>query len=258
MTTSPPPLTVIVGVGPGLGTALAARFAASGYALALLSRSEHSRQAALAQLAAPAQSAPGHNEGSNASRTGYARTVCGYDCDAGNAASVAAAFTRVRSAQGQPSVLVYNAGVFPQGGILELDPVRFEAAWRVNCFGGYLAAREVLPAMLDAGGGTILFTGATAALRGGARFSGLAVGKFGLRALAQSAAREFGPHGIHVAHVVIDGRIGTPAAREREPEAAAENFLDPAAIAETYWQLCQQPRSAWTLEMDLRPSVERF
>ena len=240
MTSSTPPLAVIVGVGPGLGSALAARFAAGGYALALLSRSEHARQAALAQLAAHGHAGTGH------------------DCDAGDPASVAAAFARVRKAQGQPAVLIYNAGMFLQGGILELDPARFETAWRANCFGGFLAAREVLPAMLDAGDGTILFTGATAALRGGARFAGLAVGKFGLRALAQSTAREFGPRGIHVAHVVIDGRIDAPAARDRQPEAGAENFLDPAAIAESYWQLCQQPRSAWTLELDLRPAVEKF
>lgn len=250
MTSSTPPLAVIVGVGPGLGTALAARFAAGGYALALLSRSGRSREDVLAQLAAAA-----HDDS-----TGRAprQPACGYDCDAGDAASVAAAFARIRDAQGQSSVLVYNAGIFLQGGILELDPARFEAAWRVNCLGGYLTAREVLPAMLDAGSGTILFTGATAALRGGAGFAGLAVGKFGLRALAQSAAREFGPRGIHVAHVAIDGRIGTPAAHERDPDAAPGSFLDPAAIAESYWQLCQQPRSAWTLEMDLRPAVEKF
>ena len=240
MTSSTPPLAVIVGVGPGLGAALAARFAAGGYALALLSRGESSRKPALTEIAA------------------HGNAAHGYDCDAGDPTSVAAAFAHVRDAQGQPSVLVYNAGVFLQGGILELDPARFEAAWRVNCLGGYLAAREVLPAMRDAGSGSILFTGATAALRGGARFAGLAVGKFGLRALAQSTAREFGPLGIHVAHVVIDGRIGTPAAHERDPDGAAESFLDPAAIAESYWQLCQQPRSAWTLEIDLRPAAEKF
>lgn len=260
MTTSTPPLAVIVGVGPGLGTALATRFAAGGYALALLSRSEPSRQAVLAQLTARGSSKSGDDRDEKVSSTGGvpANPVAGYDCDAGDPTSVATAFARIRDTQGQPSVLVYNAGIFLQGGILELDPAHFQAAWRVNCFGGYLAAREVLPAMLDAGAGTILFTGATAALRGGARFSGLAVGKFGLRALAQSTAREFGPRGIHVAHVVIDGRIGTPTARERDPTTPADNFLDPAAIAESYWQLCQQPRSAWTLEMDLRPAVEKF
>ncbi|MEO8777651.1 MAG: SDR family oxidoreductase [Rhodanobacter sp.] len=121
--------------------------------------------------------------------------------------------------------------------MLELDPAHFESAWRVNCHGAFLAAREVLPAMLAAGAGTILCTGATAALREGARFAGLAVGKFGLRALAQSMARELGPRGSHVAHVVIDGQIGTPAARESERARAADTLRDPATIAESYWQL---------------------
>lgn len=142
--------------------------------------------------------------------------------------------------------------------MLELDPERFESAWRVNCFGGFLCAREVAAAMQKRGRGTLLFTGATASLRGGARFAGLAVGKFGLRALAQSLARELGPQGIHVGHVVIDGQIGSDAAHARAPARGAETFLDPAAIAETYWQLYAQPRSAWTLELDLRPHVEPF
>lgn len=240
MTPSTSPLVAIVGAGLGLGAALAARFAAGGCTLALLSRHPASRASALTQPA-----------------TGQPQAV-GYDCDAGDPASISAAFAQVRANQGDPAVLIYNAGVFLQGGILELDPARFESAWRVNCHGAFLAAREVLPAMLAAGAGTILCTGATAALRGGAHFAGLAVGKFGLRALAQSMAREFGPRGIHVAHIVIDGQIGTPAAREREPQRAADTLLEPAAIAESYWQLCQQPRSAWTLEQDLRPYAEKF
>jgi len=139
-----------------------------------------------------------------------------------------------------------------------MDPERFESAWRANCLGGFLAAREVLPAMLERGSGTILMTGATAALRGGARFAGLAVGKFGLRALAQSMAREFGPRGIHVAHFVIDGQIATPGALEGQPGRGEETFLAPAAIAETYWQVHRQDPSAWSLEVDLRPHVEKF
>lgn len=240
MTHSTSPLVVLVGAGPGLGAALAARFAEGGCSLALLSRSAESRAPAMARL----------------KKNGHA--ACGYDCDAGDPASVAATFKQVRDAQGKPSVLIYNAGIFAQGGILELEPTRFESAWRVNCYGAFLTIREVLSAMCDAGSGTILFTGATAALRGGARFAGLAVGKFGLRALAQSVAREFGPRGIHVAHIVIDGKIGTPATHEREPERAEETFVDPDAIAESYWQLYQQPRSAWTLELDLRPHLEKF
>ena len=240
MTPSTSPLVAIIGAGPGLGAALAARFAAGGCALALLSRHATSRASALMKAA-----------------TGKHPPV-GYDCDVGDPVSIAAAFTQMRATQGDPTVLIYNAGVFLQGGILELDPALFESAWRVNCHGAFLTAREVLPAMLAAGTGTILCTGATAALRGGSRFAGLAVGKFGLRALTQSMAREFGPRGIHVAHVVIDGQIGTPAAREREPERAADTLLEPAAIAESYWQLYRQPRSAWTLEQDLRPYAEKF
>ncbi len=240
MTQSTSPLVVIVGAGPGLGAALAARFAEGGCSLALLSRSAESRAPAMERL----------------KRHGY--TAQGYNCDAGDPESVAATFKKIRDAQGDPSVLIYNAGVFVQSGILELEPTRFESAWRINCHGAFLAIREVLSAMRDSGSGTILFTGATAALRGGARFAGLAVGKFGLRALAQSVAREFGPQGIHVAHVVIDGQIGTPAAHEREPARAEGTLVEPDAIADTYWNLYQQPRSAWTLETDLRPYLEKF
>jgi NAD(P)-dependent dehydrogenase (short-subunit alcohol dehydrogenase family) len=233
-------VTAIVGVGPGLGAALARRFAAEGHALALLSRSAQSRAPALKDIE---------------SGGGIAR---GFDCDAGDPISVHAAFDEARSALGDPQVLIYNAGSYAPGGVLEMEPDRFEAAWRANCYGGFLTAREVLPAMDEAGAGTILYTGATAALRGGKGFAGLAVGKFGLRALAQSMAREFGPRGIHVVHVVIDGQIGTPAAHERQPERAEETFLAPADIAETYWQIYKQPRTAWTQELDLRPHLEKF
>jgi NAD(P)-dependent dehydrogenase (short-subunit alcohol dehydrogenase family) len=124
--------------------------------------------------------------------------------------------------------------------------------------GAFYAAQQVLPPMLEAGRGTILLTGATASLRGSACFSALAVGKFGLRALAQSMAREFGPQGIHVAHVVIDGQINTPRMREMSPDREEHTMLSPDTIAETYWQLHAQDHTAWTLELDLRPSVESF
>lgn len=234
------PCTAIVGAGPGLGAALAARFAREGHVIALLARSAANRDAVVAHIRAQGGSAQG------------------YACDAGNADSIATAFKAVRATQGDPDVLIYNAGVFAVGGLLELAVADFEAAWRVNCLGGFLSARAVVPAMLQRGRGTLLFTGATAALRGGARFAGLAVGKFGLRALAQSLARELGPKGIHVAHVVIDGQIDSARARQRDPGRAADTFLDPAAIAETYWQLNAQPPTAWTLEQDLRPAVEHF
>jgi NAD(P)-dependent dehydrogenase (short-subunit alcohol dehydrogenase family) len=124
--------------------------------------------------------------------------------------------------------------------------------------GAFYASQQVLPAMVERGSGTILLTGATAALRGSARFSALAVGKFGLRALAQSMAREFGPQGVHVAHVIIDGQIDTARVREMVGEREAHTMLHPDAIAETYWNLHAQDPTAWTLELDLRPSVESF
>ncbi len=233
-------VTVVVGVGPGLGGAIAERFAVGGHTVALLSRSEGSRQPVAERIAQAGGSAHG------------------FDCDVADAASVAEAFARIREQLGDPQVLVYNAGAFATGGILELTPERFESAWRANCQGGYLAAREVLPAMVDNGSGTILFTGATAALRGGAGFAGIAVGKSGQRALAQSMAREFGPQGVHVAHIVIDGMINTPTVRQNFPDRADDKFLAPADIAEQYWQLHQQPKTTWTHELDLRPWGETF
>lgn len=128
----------------------------------------------------------------------------------------------------------------------------------MNCLGGFLAAREVLPAMVERGRGTVIFTGATASMRGGARFAGLAVGKFGLRALAQSMAREMGPRGIHVAHVIIDGQIDTPQNLERWSDRSRETFLSADGIADAYFTLHAQDPSTWTLELDLRPATEKF
>jgi NAD(P)-dependent dehydrogenase (short-subunit alcohol dehydrogenase family) len=144
------------------------------------------------------------------------------------------------------------------GGILELPPEDFDRCWKANCAGAFYGAQSVLPAMLQRGRGTIILTGATASLRGSARFSALAVGKFGLRALAQSMAREFGPQGVHVAHAIIDGQINTPRVREMSADREEHTMLSPNAIAEAYWQLHVQDSTAWTLELDLRPAVERF
>jgi NAD(P)-dependent dehydrogenase (short-subunit alcohol dehydrogenase family) len=189
---------------------------------------------------------------------GAGGTALPVSTDATDPASVAAAFDEVRSNLGDPEVFVYNAGAFQMGGILDLSPEKFDECFKANCAGAFYAAQQVLPAMVEAGRGTVLLTGATAALRGGARFSALAVGKFGLRALAQSMAREFGPQGVHVAHVVVDGQIDTPRVREMSPGREDHTMLSPDAIAETYWQLHLQDRTAWTLELDLRPAVESF
>lgn len=233
-------VAAIVGVGPGLGAAVARRFAREGYAVALIARREESLSGVREEI---------ESEGG---------TALAVTADATDAGSVSAAFERVRSELGDPEVLVYNAGAFQMGGILEITPEQFDDCLRANCSGALYAAQQVLPAMAEAGHGTAILTGATAALRGSARFSALATGKFALRALAQSMAREFGPQGIHVAHTIIDGQIETPQLRQSTPERDEATTLSPDAIAETYWQLHVQDPRTWTLELDLRPSGESF
>jgi NAD(P)-dependent dehydrogenase (short-subunit alcohol dehydrogenase family) len=233
-------VAVVLGVGPGLGVAVARRFAREGFAVGLMARREESLSAAREEVEEVG---------------GEAFAI---SAEARDAASVASAFKEVREALGDPEVFVYNAGAFQMGSILELSPEQFDDCFRANCSGAFYGAREVLPAMVERGRGTIIFTGATAALRGSARFAALATGKFGLRALAQSTAREFGPQGVHVAHVIIDGQIKTPILRETQPDREEHTTLSPDAIAETYWQLHSQDPTAWTLELDLRPAVESF
>ena len=233
-------VAAVLGVGPGLGASVAHRFAREGFAVALMARSEESVAGAREEI---------ESDGG---------TALPVPTDAQDPASIASAFETIRADLDDPEVFVYNAGAFEMGGILEIEPERFDECFRANCAGAFYAAREVLPAMVERGRGTILLTGATAALRGSARFSALAVGKFGLRALAQSMAREFGPQGVHVAHVIIDGQINTPRVRGMYPDREEHTMLSSDAIAETYWQLHSQDPTAWTLELDLRPSVERF
>jgi NAD(P)-dependent dehydrogenase (short-subunit alcohol dehydrogenase family) len=228
-------VALIVGVGPGLGAALARRFAQGGLAVAVAAR----RVDALNELA---------------------REIGGraYACDATEEDSVGQLFTAVERDLGRPTVVVYNAGAFSPGSVLEINAAEFERCWRALCLGGFLVGQRAARGMVEAGRGTILLTGATASLRGGARFANLAVGKFGLRALAQSMARELGPKGVHVAHIVIDGQIRSERYAELEKQRPADGLLDPDAIAEAYWHLHMQTRSAWTLEIDLRPWVEKF
>jgi NAD(P)-dependent dehydrogenase (short-subunit alcohol dehydrogenase family) len=232
-------VAAVLGVGPGLGAAVARRFAGEGFGVALMARKE-----SVADVREEIEGGRG--------------TALSVSADATDPDSVARAFERVRGELGDPEVFVYNAGAFQMGGILDLSPEQFDECFRANCAGAFYAAQQVLPAMVEAGGGTVLLTGASAALRGKANFSALAVGKFGLRALAQSMAREFGPQGVHVSHVIVDGQINTPRMREMSPDREDHTLLSPAAIAETYWQLHSQDRTAWTLELDLRPAVESF
>jgi NAD(P)-dependent dehydrogenase (short-subunit alcohol dehydrogenase family) len=180
-------------------------------------------------------------------------------CDATREADVESLFAAVAAEHGAPQLVVYNAGAFLAKSVLDLTARDFEDGWRAGCFGGFLAGRAAARLMAPAGQGTILFTGATASLRGAANFAGFAVGKFGLRALAQSMARELGPKGIHVAHVIVDGMIEAEhRAGRKRGENAPDALLDPNAIADAYWQVHRQPRSAWTHELDLRPWSEKF
>ena len=220
---------IVVGAGPGLGNALVNRFADGGMAVAAVTRTG----------VAPDSQQRG-------------AVVRGYACDATDADQVRSMFARVTAELGAPELVVFNVGTWDRAGILEISDELFVRAWRTGCFGGFVVGRAAAAAMLPRSRGTILFTGATGSLRGGAGFAAFAVPKFGLRALAQSMARELGPKGIHVAHVIVDGMIAPPG------DAAQEGFLNPAEIAEAYYQLHQQKRSAWTHELDVRPSVEKF
>ncbi|MFN4087757.1 MAG: SDR family NAD(P)-dependent oxidoreductase [Alphaproteobacteria bacterium] len=224
---------IVVGVGPGLGAALGRRFAAAGMTVALAAR----RRERVEPLAA---------------ETGAAA----YACDATREADVAALFAAVRRDLGEPDLVVFNASGRVRKPLIDIGVAELEAAWRGACLGGFIVGREAARAMLPRGRGTILFTGATASVKGYAGSAGFAIGKFGLRGLAQSMARELGPQGIHVAHVIVDG--GILPHRRAAGEEPDDLRLDPDAIAETYWHLHRQHRSAWAQEIDLRPWAERF
>src|SRR5262249_41723294 len=162
-------------------------------------------------------------------------------------------FDAIGRDHGDPSLVVYNASAMVRGSVLDLDPAAVEQAWRISCLGALIVGQQAARRMVAKGKGTILFTGATAALRGGPNFAGFAIGKFGQRALAQSMARDLGPKGIHVAHVIVDGLIAAERNQAWQAEHGPDSALDPVAIAEAYWQLYVQPKSAWTQELDLRP-----
>ena len=238
-------IAVVVGVGPGLGAALARRFAKAGMAVALAARTPGKHDMLVKEL----------------------RTLGGegraYTCDATSEREVESLFGQVKADFGIPHVVVHNASAYVRKSVLDTSVEEFERCWRVSCLGGFLVgsrAARAMVARVESGGdgGTILFTGATASLRGGALFHNLAVGKFGLRALAQSMARELQPKGIHVAHAIIDGQIVGERSGYRREDRGPDALLEPDAIAEAYYQLHRQPRSAWTLELDLRPWVEKF
>jgi NAD(P)-dependent dehydrogenase (short-subunit alcohol dehydrogenase family) len=230
------PVAVVAGAGPGNGAALARRFAAGGYAVAVLARDIDKV-------------------------TGLTNKVEGtfpYACDVGDAASVAAVFAAIGSDLGPVSALLYNAGSGVFKSVEEITPAEFEASWRVNAYGALLCSQAVVPAMKARGSGSILFTGATASLRGGKRTAAFAPAKAAQRSLAESMARTLWPAGIHVALMIVDGVVDLPATRKAMTGKEDDFFVDPEGLAETAWFLAHQDRRAWSFEVEVRPYGENW
>lgn len=238
------PAALIVGAGDSTGGAIARRFARGGYAACVTRRSADKLAPLLERIRAEGGEA--HPFGSDARRE----------------EEVIALVAGIEQSIGPIEVAVFNVGANVRFGVAETTERVYRKVWEMAALGGFLMGREVAKAMLPRGRGTILFTGATASLRGGAGYCAFAGAKHALRALAQSMARELGPKGIHVAHIVIDGAIDTPFIAENFPERYAlkdsDGILDPESIAENYWLLHSQPRNAWTHELDLRPWMETW
>ncbi|MFM7533082.1 MAG: SDR family NAD(P)-dependent oxidoreductase [Rubrivivax sp.] len=241
---SPPGVCCVIGAGDATGAAVARRFAQEGYTVCVARRTE----AALQPLVDEITSAGGQAHA--------------YALDARREEQVVAFFDRIEQEIGPVQVVVFNVGGNVRLPILETSAQKYFKVWEMCAMAGFLTGREAARVMLPRERGTLLFTGATASLRGAAGFAAFAGGKAALRALAQSMARELGPKGLHVAHVVIDGLIDTAFAREhfaqRVADAGPDGVLNPEHIAQAYWWLHSQPRDAWTFELDLRPSVERW
>jgi NAD(P)-dependent dehydrogenase (short-subunit alcohol dehydrogenase family) len=237
-----PDTALVVGAGDALGAALARRFAREGLKVVVVRRNADKLQ----PLADAIKAAGG--------------TVTAYGCDARKEEQVTDLFAKVERDVGPLEIVVANVGGNIKVPLLEMTAQKYFKVWEMACFSAFLTAREAMRVMVPRGRGTMFFTGATAGLRGGEGYSGFATGKFGMRALAQSTAREFGSKGIHVAHVVIDGPIDTQFTRERFPDLVKsrpkDGLLQPEDIADTYWAIHQQKRSAWTFEADVRPWLE--
>ena len=237
-------VALIIGAGDSTGGAIARRFAREGYVACVTRRHADKLQPLVERIEAAG---------------GRARA---FSSDARKEDEAVALVETIEREVGPIEVAVYNIGANVRFPIRELTSRVYFKVWEMGAFGGFLMGREMARVMAPRGRGTILFTGATASVRGGAGYAAFAGAKHALRALAQSMARELGPLGVHVAHVVIDGAIDTPFIRENFPERYAlkqkDGILDPEAIAENYWQLHSQSRSAWTHELDLRPWIEKW
>ncbi len=236
---SPNQVAVVVGVGAGLGNALARRFAKE-YTIALIARDADKLAGFAREIEA---------EG------GRALAV---PADVSKPADIEAAFATIRGKLGEVDVLLYNAAMRPFGTLMETKPSTFENTWRVTTFGAFLCAQQVVPAMLEKGAGVIIITGATAGIKPFPTSAAFGPAKFAVRGLAQVMSRDLQPKGIHVAYVNVDGAIDMPAIRQRFPQIKDENMLKPSAIAETFWHIAHQDRSAWSHDVDVRPFTEKW
>jgi NAD(P)-dependent dehydrogenase (short-subunit alcohol dehydrogenase family) len=237
-------VVLVVGAGDATGGAIAKRFAKEGFVACVTRRSADKLQPLVEAI---------QSDGGEA---------YGFACDARKEEDVVALIEDIETRLGPIEAFVFNIGANVPCSILEETARKYFKIWEMACFSGFLNAREVAKRMVSRERGTILFTGATAGLRGASGFAAFAGAKHGIRALAQSMARELGPRGIHVAHVVVDGAIDTDFIRSNFPEKYAtkdqDGILNPDHIAENYWYLHSQPRDAWTFELDLRPWNERW
>lgn len=237
-------VALVIGAGDATGGAIARRFAKGGYTVAATRRSLDKLQPLIEGIRADGGKAHG------------------FGSDAREEEEVVALIERIEKEIGPIEVFVFNIGANVRSSILEETARKYMKIWEMACFAGFLTGREVARRMVPRGRGTMIFTGATASLRGSAGFAAFAGAKHALRALAQSMARELGPQGIHVAHLVVDAAIDTEFIKSNFPERyalkAQGGIVEPEHIAETYWMLHQQPRDAWTHELDIRPWMETF
>ena len=233
MTDIPYRTALIVGAGPGVSASVARALSAAGLKIGLAARGVEKLAPLAAEIGAET-----------------------FAADASDPAAVARLFQEADDRLGEPDVVVYNASARVRGRVAEIDPQQVRHAIEVSAFGGFLAVQQAAKRMVPRGKGAILLTGATASVKGFPLSSAFAMGKFALRGLAQSAARELGPQGIHVAHFVIDGAVRS--AIRRDPEERPDSTLDPDGVAQSYLSVLRQPRNAWSWEVELRPWVETF
>jgi NAD(P)-dependent dehydrogenase (short-subunit alcohol dehydrogenase family) len=240
-------VALLVGAGDAIGAAVARRFAAGGYSVCIARRNAEKSQSLVQDIV---------SSGGSAQAVGI---------DVRDEAAVQALFAQVETELGPIEVCLFNAGANVKSPLVETSARLFFKAWELACYRGFLTGREAARSMVPRGRGTILFTGATASIRGGPGFAAFAAAKFGLRAVAQSMARELAPKNIHVAHLIIDGAIDSEAIHRRlsaatgvMPDLAPDSLIQTSSVAEAYWALHNQSRDGWTHELDLRPYSERW